>query len=326
MNHTMRLVATGVMLTAALPAALAQTSYPNRPVRVIVTIAAGAGLDAFARLLTKELSDRAGQQFFVDNRPGAGTIIGNSLVAKSKPDGYTLLLTTSSFAISPAIYRSIPYDPYRDFAPIMNTVSNPNMITVHPSVPARTISDLIALAKARAKQGDPILYASGGTGTNGHLATALFENMAGIHMTHVPYKSGPLAAIDLMGGQVAVMTDPMGSLMPYVRTGKLRALAVTSAQRAAAEPGIPTVAESGVPGYESAQWYGFFAPAGTPQEILTWLHREHSTVLRLPNIKERLAVDGLDVIANSPAEFAAFIKAEIAKWTQLVKAERMELL
>ncbi|HSQ05388.1 MAG TPA: tripartite tricarboxylate transporter substrate binding protein [Burkholderiales bacterium] len=326
MNHTILLVAAGMMLAGALHTALAQTAYPNRPVRVIVTVGPGAGIDSFARVVTKELSDRAGQQFFVDNRPGAGTIIGTQLVAKAKPDGYTLLLTTSSFGITPAIYRSIPYDPFRDFAPIMVTVSNPNVITVHPSVPAKTIGELIALAKTRAKQGDPILYASGGAGTNGHMATALFENMAGIHMMHVPYKSGPLGAIDLMAGQVAVMTDPMGSLMPYVRTGKLRALAVTSARRATAAPDVPTVAESGVPGYESAQWYGLFGPAATPQDILTWLHKEHTAVLHLPSVKARLAVDGLDVVANSPNEFAAFIKAEIAKWTQVVKAQGMDLM
>ncbi len=326
MNRKLRLAATSLTMAAALPAAFAQTGYPNHPVRVIVTIAAGAGLDAFARIVAKELSDRAGQQFFVDNRPGAGTIIGNSALVKSKPDGYTLMLTTSSFAIVPAIYRNIPYDTYRDFAPIMVTVSNPNVMTVHPSVPVKTVKDLIALAKARAAKGDPILYGSGGTGTNGHLATALFENMAGIRMMHVPYKSGPLAAIDIMAGQIALMTDPMGSLMPYVRTGKLRALAVTSARRSAAAPEIPTVAESGVPGYETAQWYGLFAPAGTPQDILAWLHKEHSAILRLPNVKERLAIDGLDVVANSPEEFAAFIKAEVAKWTRVVKAQGIDLL
>jgi tripartite-type tricarboxylate transporter receptor subunit TctC len=326
MNHAIRLVATGMMLIATLPAGLAQANYPAQPVRVIVTTAPGGGLDTFARLVTRELSGRAGQQFFAENRPGAGTTIGSAVAARAKPDGYTLLLNTSAFVISPAIYRSIPYDPLRDFAPITMGASTPNMMIVHPSVPVKSIREMIALAKARADQRDPILYGSGGNGTNGHLAVALFESMAQIHMTHVPYRSGSLAVIDLIAGQVAMMTDSMSSVMPYVRSGKLRALGVSSAHRAAAAPDIPTIAEAGLPGYESGQWYGLFAPAGTPQEIITWLHRETTAILRAPNIKERLAVDGLEAVANSPDEFAALIKAEIAKWTKLVKTVGMALM
>ena len=190
MNHAIRLVATCMMLIATLPAALAQANYPTQPVRVIVTTAPGGGLDTFSRLVAREFSERAGQQFVVDNRPGAGTTIGSAVAAKAKPDGYTLLLTTSSYAISPAIYRSIPYDPLRDFAPITMGASAPNVMVVHPSVPVKSVREMIALAKARAAQGDPILYASGGSGTNGHLATALFESMAQIRMTHVSYRSG----------------------------------------------------------------------------------------------------------------------------------------
>ena len=326
MSHAIGPVAGGLMLIAALPAALAQGNYPTQPVRVIVTVAPGGGLDTFARLLARELSGRAGQQFLADNRPGAGTTIASALVAKAKPDGYTLMVTTSSFAISPAIYRSIPYDPLRDFAPITMGVSTPNMLVVHPSVPVKSVKELIALAKARAARGDPILYASGGNGTNGHLATALFESMAQIRLTHVPYKSGSLGVIDLIAGQVAMMTDSMSSVLPHVRAGKLRALGVSSVLRGAGVPDLPTIAEAGVPGYESAQWYGLFAPAGTPQGIIAWLHKETTAVLRARNIQERLAVDGLDVVASSPDEFAALIKADIAKWTRLVKAVGMELM
>ncbi len=326
MKHAIRLVATGMMLIAALPAAQAQATYPTQPVRVIVTVAPGGGLDTFARLVARELSGRAGQQFVVDNRPGAGTTIGTAAVAKAKPDGYTLLLTTSSFAISPAIYRSIPYDPLRDFAPITMGVSTPNLMVVHPSVPVMSVREMIALAKARAARGDPILYASGGNGTNGHLATALFESMAKIRLTHIPYKSGSLGVIDLIAGQVAMMTDSMSSVMPHVRAGKLRALGVSSARRAAAAPGIPTIAEAGVPGYESGQWYGLLAPAGTPQEIIARLHRETTAILRAMNMKDRLAEDGLEVVANAPDEFAALIKADIAKWTKLVKTAGMDLM
>ena len=326
MNHAIRLVASGIMVVATLPAALAQANYPNQPVRVIVTVAPGGGLDTFARLVARELSGRAGQQFVVDNRSGAGTTIGSAVAARAKSDGYTLLLTTSSFAISPAIYRSIPYDPLRDFAPITMGVSTPNLMVVHPSVPVKSVREMIALAKARAAQGDPILYASGGSGTNGHLATALFESMAQIRMTHVPYKSGSLGVIDLIAGQVAMMTDSMSSVIPHVRAGKLRALGVSSVRRAAAAPDIPTIAEAGVPGYESGQWYGLFAPAGTPQGIINWLHREAAAILGATNIKERLAVDGLEVVANFPDEFAALIKADIAKWTKLVRAAGMDLM
>ena len=326
MNHAIRLFATGMMLIAALPAALAQANYPTQPVRVIVTTAPGGGLDSFARLLASELSKRAGHQVFVENRPGAGTTIGTAVVARAKPDGYTLLLTTSAFAISPALYRSIPYDPLRDFAPITMGVSTPNLMVVHPSVPVKSIRELIALARARADQGDPILYASGGTGTNGHLATALFLSLAKIRMTHVPYKSGSLAVIDVISGQVPIMIDTMSSVMPHVRAGKLRALGVSSARRAAAAPDIPTIAEAGLPGYESGQWYGLFAPAGTPQEIIAWLYKESTAILHATSVKERLAVDGLEVVANSPDEFAALIKAEIAKWTKLVKAVGMALM
>jgi tripartite-type tricarboxylate transporter receptor subunit TctC len=320
MNHAIRLVATGMMLVAVLPAALAQATYPTHPVRAIVTTAPGGGLDTFSRLIAREFSERAGQQFVVDNRPGAGTTIGSAAVARAKSDGYTLLLTTSSFAISPAIYQKLPYDALRDFAPITLGVSAPNLMVVHPSVPVKSVSEWITLAKARANQGDPIFYASGGNGTNGHLAAALFLSMAQIRMTHVPYRSGSLAVVDLIAGQVPMMIDTMSSVMPHVRAGKLRALGVSSARRAAAAPDIPTIAEAGVPGYESAQWYGLFAPAGTPLEIIAWLHKEATAILRATNIKDRLAVDGLEVVASSPDEFAALIKADIEKWAKVVKA------
>ncbi len=195
MNHAIRPVATGMMLIATLPATLAQANYPTQAVRVIVTTAPGGGLDTFSRLVARELTGRAGQQFFVDNRPGAGTTIGSAVVARAKPDGYTLLLNTSAFAITPAIYQKIPYDALRDFAPITMGASTPNLMVVHPSVPVKSIREMISLAKARAELGEPIFYASGGNGTNGHLATALFLSMAQIRMTHVPYKSGSLAWI-----------------------------------------------------------------------------------------------------------------------------------
>jgi tripartite-type tricarboxylate transporter receptor subunit TctC len=325
MNVTIHIVAICVTLAATLPAALAQSTYPSQPVRFIVTTAPGGGLDTFSRLVAKELTARAGQQVIVDNRSGAGTTIGSAAVARAKPDGYTVLLNTSALAISPAIYQKLPYDTLRDFAPITLGASSPNLMVVHPSVPVKSIREMIALAKARASDGDPILYASGGNGTNGHLATALFLSMAEIRMTHVPYKSGSLAVIDVIAGQVPVMMDTLSSVLPHVAAGKLRAIGVSSARRAAALPGVPTIAEA-VPGYESAQWYGLLAPTGTPQEIIAWLHRETTAILRSANMKERLAAEGLEVVATSPDEFAALIKADIAKWTKLVKSIGMSLL
>ena len=320
MSHAIRLVAVCMMLAATPPAALAQATYPTQPVRFIVTTAPGGGLDSFSRLVAKELTGRAGQQVIVDNRPGAGTTIGSAAVARAKPDGYTLLLNTASFAISPAIYQKLPYDTLADFVPITMGAAAPNMMVVHPSLPVKSIREMIALAKARANQGDPVLYASGGNGTNGHLAAALFLSMAQIRMTHVPYRSGSLAVIDVISGQVPMIIDTISSVMPQVSAGKLRALGVSSTHRAAAAPGIPTIAEAGVPGYESVQWYGLLAPAGTPQEIIAWLHRETTALLRTTNVKERLAAEGVEVVANSPDEFAALIRADIAKWTKLVKA------
>jgi tripartite-type tricarboxylate transporter receptor subunit TctC len=324
MNVTIRIVAISMTL-ATLPAALAQSTYPSQAVRFIVTTAPGGGLDTFSRLVAKELTGRAGQQVIVDNRSGAGTTIGSAAVARAKPDGYTVLLNTSALAISPAIYQKLPYDTLRDFAPITLGASSPNLLVVHPSVPVKSIREIIALAKARASDGDPILYASGGNGTNGHLATALFISMAQIRMTHVPYKSGSLAVIDVIAGQVPVMMDTLSSVLPHVAAGKLCAVGVSSTRRVAALPDVPTIAEA-VPGYESAQWYGLLAPAGTPPEIIAWLHKETTAILRSANMKERLAAEGLEVVATSPDEFAALIKADIAKWTKLVKSLGMSLL
>ena len=322
----MRHLAAGAILVAFATCSLAQATYPAQPIRFIVTTAPGGGLDTFSRLLAKELTARAGHQVIVDNRPGAGTTIGSAAVARAKPDGYTVLVNTSAFAISPAIYQKLPYDALRDFAPITMAASSPNMLVVHPSVPVKSVKEIIALAKTRASAGDPILYASGGNGTNGHLAAALFLNAAQIRAVHIPYKSGSLAVIDLIGGQVPMMIDTLSSVMPHVNAGKLRPLGVSSTRRAAAAPNVPTIAEAGVPGYESAQWYGAWAPAGTPQDIVAWLHRETAGVLQSPSVKDRLAAEGLEVVASTPDEFLALIKSDIAKWTKLVKSIGMTLM
>mgnify|MGYP003336843180 FL=1 len=271
-------------------------------------------------MLARELSARAGQQFIVDNRAGAGTTIGSTAAAKAKPDGYTILANTAALAISPAIYQKLPYDTLADLAPITLAAATPNMLVAHPSVPAKNVKDVVALARARAAKGDPLLYASGGNGTNGHMAMALFISVTQARMTHVPYKSGAPALIDVVSGQVPLMIDSISSVIAQVNAGKLRALGISGTRRSPTAPSVPTFAESGVNGAESAQWYGVLAPTGTPPDILTWLYRESIAALRTQSLKDRLAAEGLEVVASTPDEFAATIRADIAKWTKVVKS------
>lgn len=310
-----KLLALG-MAAMVLPQASAQEVYPSKPIRVVLPVAAGGGTDALARLIGQGLLERWGKQVVVDNRPGAGTIIASDIVAKSKPDGYTLLMTTSTHVINATAYRKMPYDTLRDFAGITQGVSLPSLLVVHPSV-ASSAKALVELAKARPGE---ILYASAGRGSNPHLAMALFAHMAQVRMVHVPYKSGPPALIDLLAGHVAANISGISSSLPHVRTGKLRALGVTSPRRAGAAPEIPTIAEAALPGYEAMQWYGLLAPAATPPEIIAQLHREATATLRKPENVARLASDGAEVVANTPEAFDAFIRAESAKWAQVAKA------
>ncbi|OGA42376.1 MAG: hypothetical protein A3G24_28915 [Betaproteobacteria bacterium RIFCSPLOWO2_12_FULL_62_13] len=318
-----RLLLTGLpVLLATLPPALAQSGYPTRTIRIIVPGSPGAGFDTVARLMAPGLSERLGRQVVVENRAGAGTIIGTEIVAKASPDGYTLLMCAIAFAINPALYRKLPYDALRDFTPITQTAFVPNLMAVHPSVPVKSVKEMIALAKARPGE---ILFASGGRGASSHVTMELFASMARIRMTHVPYKGTTPGIIDLLAGQVAIMAASMAATIGHVRAGKLRALGVTSARRVSAAPDIPAIAEAGLPGYESVNWFGLLAPAGTPQEVIARLHQEAVAVLRAPSIKERLAADGTEAIGTAPEEFAAFIKAETVKWTPLLKAAGITL-
>jgi tripartite-type tricarboxylate transporter receptor subunit TctC len=294
----------------------AQDIYPARPVRIVVPISAGAGVDLVARLIALGLTERLGKQFIVENRVGASGIIGTDFVAKSKPDGYTLLMGAASFAISPALYAKLPYAPERDFAAITQAVSTPSLLALHPSVPVRSVKELIALARARPNQ---ILYASAGQGTAPHLAMELFASMAQIHLVHVPYK-GAAGIVDVMAGNVSMMMSNVLQSLPPVRAGRLRALGVTTAQRVSIAPDIPTIAESGLPGYEAVQWYGLLAPAGTPQDIIAKVQRESAAVLQLPASKKTLGADGVLIVASSPEDFSRYIKSEMAKWTKVVKA------
>jgi tripartite-type tricarboxylate transporter receptor subunit TctC len=252
----------------------------------------------------------------VENRPGAGTMIGGEVVARAAPDGYTLLMGISTLAINPAIYRRVPYDALRDFAPISQVVALPNILVVHPSLPVKTVKELIAFARARPGQ---INFASAGVGTNPHLSMELFLSMAGLKMVHVPYKGSGQGVIDLIAGHVSVMTPSIITALSYVRNGRLRALGVTSAKRASGAPDIPTIAEAGLPGYEAVQWFGVLAPAGTPREIVTRLHGEIVRVLQVADVRQRLLQDGAEPVGSTPEEFGAFIRAETAKWAKVAR-------
>ena len=307
-------------LTAAAIDGFGQ-AYPVKPVRVVVPSSAGGGTDIVARIIVPELSKRLGQQVIVDNRPGAGTMIGIEIVAKSPPDGYALLMTPSTLAINSALYKKVPYDPVRDFAPITELISSPSIIVVHPSVPVKSIKELIAFARARPGQ---LNYASAGTGTYPHMTMELFLSMAKLKMVHIPYKGTGPAMIDMLAGHTAVMAGTVLSVMPHVRAGRLRPLGITSQARSPVVPEIPTIAESGLPGFESVQWYGFLAPARTPREIVTRLHAETTRILQQPETKERFAGDGADPAGNTPEEFARFIQSELVKWAKVARGAGIE--
>src|SRR5882724_7025452 len=258
-----------VLLLSALLSAAAAAQYPARPVRFIVPSAVGGGTDIIARAISLKLSESLGQQFVVENRPGAGQMIGIELAAKAPADGYTILMAASTLAINPIMYKNVPYDPVRDFAPITQAATLANVIVVHPSLPVKSIAELIAYAKAHPGQ---LNFASAGIGTSPQMSIELFKSMAGIDMVHIPYKGSAPGVVDLLAGQVLVMAPNLLTALPHIKSGKLRALAVTSAKRTEALPEVPTVAEAGVPGYASTQWYGVLAPAGTPPQIVARLH------------------------------------------------------
>jgi tripartite-type tricarboxylate transporter receptor subunit TctC len=302
-------------------AAVAQDAYPAKVIRIVAPTAAGAANDFVARLIAKGLSDKYGKQVVVENRPGAGTMIGSEIVAKAAPDGYTLLMGLSTLAINPATYRKVPYDALADFAPITQAVSLPNLLIVHPSLPARNVKELIALAKARPGE---LLYASAGVGTHPHLSMELFAAMANVRLVHVPYKSVTPAMTDLVAGHIAVSMQNALDSIPQVRAGRLRALGVSSRQRMPIAPDIPTISEAGLPGYESVQWYGLFARAGTPPSIIQKLHADAAAVLRQPENKSRLSGDGAEVIASTPEEFADLVKSETVKWAKVARTAKIE--
>ena len=291
-------------------------SYPVKAVRIIVPSSAGGGTDIIARVLAPELSKRLGQQVLIDNRPGAGTMIGMEIAAHSPADGYTLLMGLSTLAINSALYNKVPYDPVKDFAPITLATTSASILVVHPSLPVKTLKELIAFARARPGQ---LNYASAGTGTYPHMTYELFLSMAKLKMEHIPYKGTGPAMIDMIAGQVASMAATVITGMPHIRSGRLRPLGITSLKRSAVAPDIPTVAEAGLPGFESLQWYGLLAPANTPQDIVNRLHKEMAQILQSPAIRKRFATDAVDTVGNTPEEFARHIRAELDKWEKVAR-------
>ncbi len=318
MDH-LRYALTGMLLvvTATATAAQPAANYPNKPIRIVVPQSAGGSTDLTARLIAQKLADALGQPVVVDNRPGAGSIIGTDLVAKAAPDGYTLLVVASSITINPSLHKKLPFDPIRDLAPVSQLSAFPNMLVVHPAVPVKTVQELIALAKAKPGQ---INYGSSGAGTGTHLSAELFKSMTGVDMVHVPYKGGGPAVTALLGGQVQLNFATIPSVLPHVRAGKLRAVAVTTLKRSPAAPDVPTIAESGVPGYDHGPWNGMLAPAKTPKAVIARLNAEVARIIHLPEAKAVLVHEGAEPVGNTPEEFAAIIRTETAKWAKVIKA------
>jgi tripartite-type tricarboxylate transporter receptor subunit TctC len=306
----------GIALLCSVTGALAE-QYPSRPVRIIVPQSPGASTDITARLVAQGLSEAFKQSVIVDNRPGSSGIAGTELVARAAPDGYTLMVVASSFSINPALGRKLPYDSIRDFTTVTQLSKFPNMLAAHPSAPVKTLQDVIALARAKPGQ---ITYASAGVATGTHMTAELLRYMTKIDLLHVPYKGGGPAMTAAMGGQTQLLVATSVGLLPHVRAGKLKAIAVTSVKRSAAAPDIPTFAESGVPGYEHEPWNGMFGPAGMRKAVLARVNAEVARVLHAPEAKKVLEGDGADIVGSTPEQFGIVLKAEIAKWTKVAKA------
>ena len=306
------------LLAAFLTALACAQDYPSRPVRIIVPLPPGGISDNIARVLAARLAERTRQPFLVDNRSGANGVLGTELAMKAAPDGYTLLMGGSGpLAILPNLVAKLPYDSLKDFAPIALVGTWANLLVVHPSVPASNVKELIALAKSRP---GALSYASQGNGSTGHIAGELFKQLAGLDIVHVPYKGAAPAAQDLLGGQVSMMFDTVMVSMPHVRAGKLRALAIASKTRNPGAPGVPTMAEAGLPGVESGAWFGPVAPAGTPRAILDWMNRETRRVFSEPNERDRLLAQGAAPALGSPEDYSAHIRAELERWGRVIRA------
>ena len=317
----MRWVEAALVSSLLAGQALGQTDYPSRPVRIVVPSPPAGGTDIVARVLAQHFSKAFAQPFFVENKPGAGNMIGIESVARAAPDGYTLLVTASTLALNSVLYKKVSYDPVRDFAPITLAASAPNILIVHPALPARSLAEFIALAKSRPGQ---LTYGTPGIGTSPHMSMELLKSMAGIDLRHIPYRGTAAAVTDVISGQIAASFANALTARPQIEAGRVRALAVSGPRRVAALPEVPPVAEAGVPNYVAMQWYGLLAPAGTSSAIIARVHAEAIKALRTAEMKERLAIDGAEAVGSSPAEFAMLIRNELEKWTRVARSANIE--
>ncbi len=295
----------------------ASASYPNRPVQIIVPFTPGTGMDILARTVGQKLSERWGQPVVVDNRPGASGNIGTDMVAKAAPDGYTLLITANTLVMTVSLYKNVPYDPVRDLAPVEKMAVGTMAVTLNPAVPARTLKELVAYAKANPGK---LAYGSPGVGTPQHLATELFKSTAGIDMLHVPYKGSAGAITGLLSGDVAMMCNALHAVLPQVKAGKINAIAVGGPKRSRVAPDIPTFAESGFPDFDVDFWYGLLAPAATPKDIIAKLNQDVTQILNMPEMRETLSNQGLDPVTGTPEQFAELIRTDLARWANVIKA------
>ena len=314
-KHAARIVATSLALCSA--AAAAQTNYPNRPIRIIAQFQPGTSTDILARVVAQKLTESLGQQVVVDNRPGAGAIVGTEIGARAAPDGYTLTMGVSSaFGINPTLYSKLPYDAIRDFAPVSNLALTPQTLFTSPGSPHKTTKELVAAAKAKP---GAVSFASLGSGSTSHLTMEMFRSAAGIQLNHIPYKGSPAAHGDVMTGQVAIMFDAIPATLPLIKAGRLRGLGIATQARSPLLPDLPTIAEAGYPGFEAVGWIGLVAPAKTPPAILDKLNAEIVRIFQQPDVKERLNALAFTPVAGTRAEFGAFMKSEIAKWGKAVR-------
>jgi tripartite-type tricarboxylate transporter receptor subunit TctC len=314
MNRYNKLLA--ALLLAAISGAAAAQTWPAKPVRIVVGYPPGGPTDVLARIVAQKLTESWGQQVLVDNRPGASGMIGAEVTVRAAPDGYTLLMVPVTYAVTPSLYPKMSYDAVRDLAPVAQVAAAPFMLVVHPTLPVKTVKDLIALARSSPGQ---LNYASASTGGMPHLAGELFNTMTGVKMVHIPYKGAAPATTDLLSGQVSLMFNNMLSAMPHVKNNRLRAVAVTSTKRSAAVPELPTIAET-VPGYEASGWYAALAPAATPRELITRLNNDMNRVMKMPDVTQRLAGDGVEAVGTTAEQFGRYLQQEIVKWGKVVKA------
>jgi len=307
------------LLCALMPLTAPAADYPNKPIRMLVGFAPGGGTDTTSRAIAGKLTERLGQQVIIDNRPGAAGNIAADITSKATPDGYTILMgTIAALAINPSLYKKLPFDPLKDLAPITRAVDSTNILVVHPSVPAKSVKQLIALAKSKSLNGG-----SSGVGGAGHLALELFNLQAGTRIVHVPYKGGGPSIVDLVAGNIDLIFATAASSMPHIKSGRIRALAVTTGKRSALVPDLPTISEAGLKGFEANNWYGVVAPAGTPRAIIDRLNKEFIAVLNLPDVKGFLFKQGLDIAPSTPEDFGAYIRSEKDKWEKVIKAAKL---